>query len=167
MNKVFLLTSALIVSATQFGCADKLMGPGGHMRLLGERPPCSTDRDCPVPVYVSVGQGQSCVVEVSFEAVRVSKGKHPKVVWNLVSLDPADGFEYQFDRTLGIDIDRNDPTQDFDDGQRQGDGKFSWRSVNKRPRDFKYTVNVERRTGHSGSWVNCPPLDPKIINDGP
>lgn len=167
MNKTFLLTIALIATATQFGCAHRPMGPGGHMRALMERPPCSTDRDCPVPVYVSVGQGQSCVVRVSFETVRISQGKHPKVVWNLESLDPGDGYDYQFDRALGVVIDRNDPTQDFEDGHREGDGKFSWKSVNRRQGDFKYTVNVARRTGHAGSWVNCTPLDPKMINDGP
>lgn len=132
---------------------------------------CGTSADCRVPVYASVGAGQSCIVAVPFDEVVVTRGQRPKVIWQIDALDPGDGFDYQFDPVNGVVIVGN-TAQDYTDGQPQGPEKFRWTSVNGRVSELKYSVSLQRRAragGGSGAgpWLPCPVLDPKIINDGP
>jgi len=167
MNKTVLSIGAVIAAAAlQSGCAQRI----GHMHpraALAERPPCKTDGNCPLWVYVSPKNAASCEVVVAFETVRVAKTWHPTVLWKLDALDEEDAYVYRFHPADGIVIQGNDPGTDFNNGHPSGDDKFSWKSVHGRPKEFKYTVTVQHRlrADHGAQFTDCAFLDPKIVND--
>ncbi|HEY8709515.1 MAG TPA: hypothetical protein VIM34_16155 [Burkholderiaceae bacterium] len=175
MSKKLLVMSALMAAGLQLGCAHKLPRSDGAALAKPDMPPCLTNADCRIAVYVSIGAAQECHVQLLFGKVTVAPVKRPKVVWRIEKADPdGDDFDYRFkfDPTAdpavyGIDIVGNDPTQDFDqpDYDNGNNRKFKWKSKHDRRMGFDYKVNVERRSLPHGRWSDCKLLDPRIVND--
>lgn len=171
MNRSMLLAVTTLAAGLQFGCAHPMGGPGVHAQSKPDMAPCTSNLDCRVPVYVSVGAAQECSVQVLFEKVTVAKTWKPRVVWRIEKADPTgDNFEYRFDKDYGVVIKNYDPLTDFDDKGYDGgnERRFKWRSLNGRSyrMEFDYEIRVERRASEADPWTPCTVYDPKIVNDG-
>lgn len=162
---------ALVLSLS--GCAGS--SPGGDAALRPspkpDMAPCTTDADCVVPTYASIGPKGECRVQMRVETVTVARGVHPFVVWRLEKADPqSDRNDYRFAAVGGVRILGNDRARDFDlPGYQSGDERmFVWHSRNERAVKLDYTMNVQRRAPTEyAPWTDCALLDPKIVNEGP
>lgn len=170
MRMSMLLTIVAFASTLQSGCAHRLAGPGMIATAKPDMAPCSSNLDCHVPVYVSVGTAGECNVHLLFGKVTVAKVFRPKVIWLIEKAQPlSDNYLYRFDPAVGIDILNNILATDFaDPGFDAGiDRRFKWVSRNLRFSEHDYTVSVQRRATATDPWSACTLLDPKIVNDGP
>lgn len=169
MRKCLLWMTVLIATGLQLGCA----GSGGGVRVMSKPDQnCLSNATCFIDVYASVGTAGECNVAPQFGNVFVAAGKTPWVVWRIEATDPHDRHDYRFVFTTsppvnGVDLLRNDLTQDFDSpGLDNGNpARFRWRDLHRRPISLDYNLIVQRRDhGSSGPWTDCTRIDPRIVN---
>ena len=171
MRRRWMIWVGALVALLPLGCAYN-GGAASGMRAATkpDMAPCTTDADCVVPTYASVGPGGECQVQMRVETVTVGRGVHPFVVWRLEKADPrSDRHDYRFAAVGGVRIVGNDRARDFDlPGYQNGDERsFVWRSRNERPVRLDYTMAVQRRASDTEPWTDCALLDPRIVNEGP
>ena len=171
MRKGWTTWAGAIVALLPAACAyDGGAARPTHGPTKPDMAPCTTNADCRVPAYVSVGPRGECRVQMLVETVTVGRGVHPFVVWRLEKADPdGDAREYRFAASGGVRIVGNDRARDFDlPGYRDGNERtFVWRSRNERSMGFDYTMAVQRRAAGQEAWADCALLDPRIVNEGP
>jgi hypothetical protein len=92
-------------------------------------------------------------------------GKNINIFWEL---DRASTASYRFRETDGVTLKK--PDSDFDQPQAQANGKkFKLHDKNSKAKpgeqlSYPYRINVQRSV--PPNWVDCPPLDPVIVNKG-
>jgi hypothetical protein len=168
MNRLMQMLCWLVAGVLVSGCAG-----GRHHHMMGGDRSFVPALVCPpqaCDAYVNVwtDSGGTCRLQVSDNTIRVPRNSSPVLTWQLRQLNQTDGYDYRFNAASGIEFKSSSPitAQDFDNKQAVGHDKYRWRSVNGRAGEFFYNVNVQRKDG-SGTWSDCPVLDPRIVNDGP
>ena len=96
--------------------------------------------------------------------VTVGQRFSPKLVWKIDDSNATGKYQFRDDGIQILDsFTRADDLDDegFDDETRK---KYRWTSRNKRPGQFHFNPNVQRK--FLGLWFNCVPKDPLIANAG-
>lgn len=127
---------------------------------------------CEVPISVVpmvINGADDCVVTAVIGHIYTEKKDKPKVIWIIGNGDPNDSSVYEFDKDIGIEMDksRNDETQDFKKHGHDGGKKhrFRWDSVNARAGGIDklaYEIHVTRT--YNGRTFPCSKVDPTITN---
>jgi len=154
------IAAALIVAGIVFtgvGCVSI------HPRsITAPPPPCDGTGVCKVDVSVN-----ACLITATPNELRVTKRNGIDIFWDL---DPQSG--YRFNPIDGIKLKPNQPDEsEFGDPQWLAEGKkFKLFDKNSKTTPGQktynnYTIKVQLK-GLLGNWVDCPPLDPIIINEG-
>jgi hypothetical protein len=120
---------------------------------------CDGTGACKVDVAVT-----NCVITPTPDSLTVT-GKNINIFWEL---DNASTASFRFRDTDGVKL--KQPDSDFDEPQSQANGKkFKLHNKNSKAApgqqiSYPYMINVQRFV--PPNWVDCPPLDPVIINKG-
>ena len=96
--------------------------------------------------------------------VTVGQRFSPNLVWKIDDSSATGKYRFRDDGIQILDsFTRADDLDDegYDDEPRK---KYRWKSRNKRPGEFHFNPNVQRK--FLGLWFNCVPKDPLIANAG-
>jgi hypothetical protein len=155
---------AVLVGAVLAGCASGPRPKHDSAGLLSAHT-FQCRGNCDVAVVALTDPDGTCEVVV-FQDTLVVHGMDRKLTWKLISLD---GESYRFKADTGIEFKSMPDPGDLDMPANMGHDKFSWRSRNPatgHPKDFPYSVNVQRDIDPHGHTQDCEQLDPKIVNGG-
>lgn len=120
---------------------------------------CDGHGACKVDVSVT-----NCVITPAPDSLLVT-GKNINIFWEL---DAASTASYRFSDTDGVAL--KNPDSDFSEPQSQANGKkYKLHNKNSKAKpgeqlSYPYKINVQRLV--PPNWVDCPPLDPVIVNKG-
>jgi len=141
---------------------------------------CHTNGACSIDVFARINESGRCEVMAEYKTVRVLANKTPLMMWSIESLMPAGTHEFQFEFAPGSSPPRygieivNATPQDFDTpgfGGSSGNPNkqvFTWKNRHGRSlpnAPFDYNIRVQSRPHGGGSWTQCDPVDPFIVNE--